>query len=149
MSRNIPAHVHPKPSELVGKDIEMTDTKPRKTIAFAEHDESFIKQLASNIGCHYSKSNNRTYNLNKINSGANGERGIFAWVHKEGDHLFWVTTRKTWVQEAKARILAGRGKSNASCFPRDVQHGEDSVCFDANNDYLKTVKVLKFISQLC
>jgi hypothetical protein len=123
----------------------MIDSRPKKTIAFAERDEEFVKQLATNIGCHYAKANNRTYNLNKNKAGDSGEQGVFAWVHKEGDRFFWVTTRKTWVEEAKARILAGRKKENVSYFPRDVQRAEDSVCFNTKLEYLNTVKVLKLI----
>jgi hypothetical protein len=119
----------------------------RRTMEFSEQDESFVKQLARDIGCHYSKANERTYNLNKFDSGVHSEMGVFAWVHKEENDYFWVATRKIWMEEAKAKVSAGRNKSGINCFPRDTQHAEDSICFDTKDDYLKTVKVLSLISE--
>jgi hypothetical protein len=116
-------------------------------MAFGENDEDFIKKLAGDIGCHYSKANERTYNLNKFKSAIQSEMGVFAWVHKEDDDYFWVATRKIWVDQAKAKILAGRKKSGINCFPRDNQHAEDSVCFDTKDDYQKAVIVLSLIKK--
>ena len=125
----------------------MNDKKPRRTIEFAEQDEDFIKKLAGDIGCHYSKANDRTYNLNKYKSGIQGEMGVFAWVHKEEKDCFWIATRKVWVEEAKVKAQAGRKRAGVSCFPRDNQHAEDSVCFNTKDDYQKTVRVLSLIKK--
>jgi hypothetical protein len=114
---------------------------------FGEQDEDFIKKLAGDIGCHYSKANDRTYNLNKFKSAIQGEMGVFAWVHKEEKDYFWVATRKVWVEQAKAKALAGRKRAGINCFPRDNQHAEDSVCFDMKDDYQKTVSVLTLIKK--
>jgi hypothetical protein len=121
--------------------------RPRKTIVFGEQDEVFIKQLAGDIGCHYSKANERTYNLNKFKSDVQSKMGVFAWVHKEEANYFWVATRKVWLEEAKAKALAGRNRAMINCFPRDTQHAEDSVCFDIKDDYEKTVIALKLINK--
>ena len=125
----------------------MVNKKPRKTMEFSEQDEVFIKNLAKNIGCHYSKANERTYNLNKSSSDIPSEMGVFAWIHKEEKNCFWVATRKIWVEEAKAKVLAGRKKAGINCFPRDTQHAEDSVCFNMKDDYEKTVKALSLINK--
>jgi hypothetical protein len=119
--------------------------KPRRTMEFGAQDEEFVKKLAGDIGCYYSKANDRTYNLNKFNSDVCGEMGVFAWVHKEDRDYFWIATRKNWVEQAKAKALAGR-RGGLSCFPRDTQHAEDSVCFDTKDDYLNTVRVLSLIN---
>jgi hypothetical protein len=37
--------------------------------------------------------------------------------------------------------------SGINCFPRDIQHAEDSVCFDTKEDYLKTVRALSLINK--
>lgn len=113
---------------------------------FGDQDEDFIKQLARDIGCHYSKANERTYNLNKHGSDIRGETGVFAWVHKEENDYFWVATRKIWVEEAKAKVLASRNQSGMSCFPRDTQHAEDSVCFNARDNYQSTITILGLIN---
>jgi hypothetical protein len=123
----------------------MIAKQPRRTIEFGEQDEDFIKKLAGDIGCHYSKANERTYNLNKFKSDIQGNMGVFAWVHKAEKNNFWVATRKIWVEQAKAKALASRKKSGINCFPRDTQHAEDSVCFNTKDDYLKTVKALSLI----
>jgi hypothetical protein len=125
----------------------MIAKKPRRTIEFGEQDEDFIKQFAKDIGCYYSKANERTYNLNKFKSNIQGEMGVFAWVHKEDRDYFWVATRKIWVEQAKAKALAGRKKSGINCFPRDTQHAEDSVCFNIKDDYQKTVRALSLINK--
>jgi hypothetical protein len=125
----------------------MITKKPRRTMEFSEHDEDFVKKLAEDIGCHYSKANERTYSLYKAKSDTAGGKGVFAWVHKEEPDYFWVATRKIWVEEARARTLAGRKKSRPSCFPRDTQHAEDSVCFNTKDDYLNTVKALSLINK--
>jgi hypothetical protein len=125
----------------------MIDKKPRRTMEFGEQDEDFIKKLAGDIGCHYSKANDHTYNLNKFKSDINGEMGIFAWVHKEDRDYFWVATRKIWVEEAKAMALAGRKRSGTNDIPRDTQRAEDSVCFNMKDDYQKTVRALSLINK--
>ena len=119
----------------------------KRTVEFVEQDEIFVKKLAGDIGCYYSKANERTYNLNKFNSDIRSEMGVFAWVHKEANDCFWISTRKIWVEETKAEILTGRKKSGINNFPRDTQHAEDSVCFDINDDYQKTVKALSLINK--
>ena len=121
--------------------------QPRRTMNFGEHDEVFIKKFASDIGCHYSKANEHTYNLNKFKSDVPGEKGIFAWVHKQESDYFWVTTRKIWVLEAKAKALASRRKLGVNCFSRDIQHAEDSVCLNIKDDYKNTVEVLGMINK--
>ncbi len=126
----------------------MTIKMPTKKIEFGELDEVFIKQLAKDIGCHYSKANPRTYSLNRFNSAVHGEMGVFAWVHKENDNYFWVATRKIWIEAARAKANAGRKKSSASCFPRDTQHADDSVSFDTKDNYEKTVSSLKLVCKL-
>jgi hypothetical protein len=125
----------------------MIQKKPRMSMVFMERDEGFVKILARDVGCHYSKANERTFNLKKYKSDVQGKMGIFAWVHKAADENFWVATRKIWVEETKAKILSGRKKSGINCFPKDIQHAEDSVCFDTKEDYLKTVRVLSLISK--
>ena len=125
----------------------MIAKQPRRTIEFGEQDKDFIKKLAVDIGCHYSKANERTYNLNKFKSDIQGEMGVFAWVHKEDSDYFWVATRKIWVEQAKAKALAGKKMSGINCFPRDTQHTEDSICFDMKDDYQKTVRALSLINK--
>jgi hypothetical protein len=122
--------------------------KPRRTMEFIEQDEDFIKKLAGDIGCHYSKANERTFNLCKSGSSVPNKMGVFAWIHKEEKNYFWVATRKIWVEEAKARAMAGSKKRMTNCFPRDTQHAEDSVCFDIKADYEKTVEALRLIKKL-
>ena len=119
-----------------------------RTIEFVEQDEGFIKQLAKDIGCHYSRANERTYNLNKFKSDVQSKMGVFAWVHKEDDDCFWISTRKIWVEEAKAKVLASRKASGINCFPRDTQHAEDSVSFDTKDSYQKTVSALRLIKKI-
>jgi len=126
----------------------MIAKQPRRTMEFGEQDEDFIKKLAGDVGCHYSKANERTYNLNKFKSDNQGEMGIFAWVHKEEKDYFWVATRKIWVEQARAKALASRKRSGVSCFPRDIQHAEDSVCFNIKDDYQKTVRALSLINKV-
>lgn len=116
-------------------------------MTFGEQDEAFIKKLAGDIGCNYFKANERTYNLNKFDSDIQGEKGVFAWVHKEDRDYYWVATRKIWVEQAKAKELAFCKTSNVNCFPKDVQHAEDSVCFDIRDDYQKAVRALILINK--
>jgi hypothetical protein len=71
------------------------------------HAWGILKQLAKDTSCYYCKANERTYNLNKFDSDIHSEMGVFAWVHKEDDDCFWISTRKIWVEEAKAKVLAG------------------------------------------
>ena len=125
----------------------MMSKQPRRTMEFDEQDEDFIKKLAGDIGCHYSKANERTYNLKKFKSNIQGKMGVFAWVHKEEKDYFWVVTRKVWVDQAKAKALASRKMSGLNCFPRDIQRAEDSVCFDMKDDYQKNVRALSLISK--
>jgi len=115
---------------------------------FEKEDEAFIKKLASDIGCHYSKANERTYNLNKFKSDVQSEMGVFAWVHKGEKGYFWIATRKVWVEKARAKVLASRKRAGINCFPRDIQHAEDSVCFDTRDNYQKTVNILNLISRI-
>ena len=126
----------------------MPAKKTSKTIDFAEQDEGFIKQLARDIGCYYCKENERTYSLNKCDSDIHSEMGVFAWVHKEDNDCFWISTRKIWVEEAKAKVLAGRRASGINCFPRGTQHAEDSVSFDTQDGYRKTVSALKLVNKV-
>ncbi|MBN1160336.1 MAG: hypothetical protein JXA17_00080 [Dehalococcoidales bacterium] len=126
----------------------MIDKKPRRTMTFAEQDEDFIKKLAGDVGCHYSKANERTYNLKKRNSDNQVNTGIFAWVHKEENDYFWVATRKIWVEQARAKAISGRNRSRPGCFSRDTQHAEDSVCFDTKDDYQKAVRALSMINNM-
>jgi len=125
----------------------MNDKNPTKTIEFREKDEEFVKQLAKDIGCHYSKANGRTFNLNKFDSSVNGEMGIFAWVHKAEDNLFWVSTRKIWVKKAMAKQLNIKNQPGMNCFPRDIMQAEDSVCLTTKDDYPKTIQVLSLINE--
>jgi hypothetical protein len=121
---------------------------PTKKMEFGEQDESFIKQLAKDIGCYYCKANIRTYSLNKFKSSIQGEMGAFAWVHKEEDEYFWVATRKIWIEAAKAKATARSKASKPSCFPRDNQHADDSVSFDTRDNYEKTVNSLKLVNKM-
>ena len=127
----------------------MTTIKaPTKKMEFGEQDESFIKQLAKDIGCHYSKANPRTYCLNKFNSAIQGEMGVFAWVHKEENDYFWVATRKIWIEAARDKANAGRKISRTSYLPRDFQHADDSVSFDTKDNYDNTVSSLKLVHKM-
>ncbi len=125
----------------------MASKQPRRTLEFSERDEAFIRKLAGDIGCQYSKANDRTYSLHKTVSDSAGDKGVFAWVHKEEADYFWVATRKVWVEEAKAKALTTRMKARPNFFPRDTQHAEDSVCLNTKDDYLNTVKVLSLINK--
>ncbi|MFC2007300.1 hypothetical protein ACFLVB_01715 [Chloroflexota bacterium] len=118
-------------------------------VEFDEQDEGFIKQLSKSIGCYYSKTNERTYNLNKFDSDIHSKMGVFAWVHKEGTDCFWISTRKVWVEQAKAEALAGKKMPGINCFPRDTQPTEDSVNFYTKDSYHKTISALKLISKVC
>ena len=113
---------------------------------FAEKDEGFIKQFAKDIGCHFIKTNPRTYSLNKFASAVLGEMGVFAWVHKETDNYFWVATRKTWIEAARAGI--GMAKRKSACLPRNTMHADDSVSFDTRENYEKTVSSLKMVLKM-
>ncbi len=125
----------------------MIAKKPARTMDFTEQDEDFIRQLSGDIGCFYRKAGERTYSLNKCDSDIHSEMGVFAWVHKEGDDYFWVTTRRVWMEEARTSALAGGGASAMTCFPRYAQDG-DSVFLDARAGYQKTVMVLKLINEV-
>ena len=125
----------------------MITRQTKRKIGFGEQDEDFIKKLAGDIGCHYSKANERTYNLNKYKSDVQCEKGVFAWVHKEDISCFWVATRKIWVEQARAKVMSGKKATGINCFPKDIQHAEDSVAFNTGDEYQKTVSVLKLISK--
>lgn len=125
----------------------MIAKQPRRTMEFGERDEDFIKRLAGDIGCYYSKANERTYNLKKFKSNIQGRMDVFAWVHKEDTDYFWVATRKIWVEKARARAMAGKRVSGVKCLPRDTQRAQDSVSFDAKNDYQNTVRALSLINK--
>ena len=56
--------------------------KPRRTLEFSEHDESFVRKLAGDIGCHYSKANDRTYFLHKAVSDSQHAEGNCALTRK-------------------------------------------------------------------
>ena len=118
-----------------------------KRIGFIDEDEGFIKQIAKAIGCYYSKANERTYNLNRFASDIPSKMGVFAWVHKEGNEYFWISTRKIWVEEARTNEMAGRNAPGTNCFTRDTQQADDSVVFTTQDDYEKTVSVLKLIKK--
>jgi hypothetical protein len=126
----------------------MTTKTPTKKMEFSEQDETFVKQLAKDIGCHYSKTNPRTYCLNKFLSAVQGDMGVFAWVHKEEANYFWVATRKIWVEAARHKDNAVRKNASPSCLPKNSQHQDDSVCFDTRGDYEKTVNSLKLVHKM-
>ncbi len=126
----------------------MVAKKPTRTMEFTDQDEGFIRQLSGDIGCYYRKASETTYSLNRCDSDIHGEMGVFAWVHKEGDDYFWVTTRRVWMEEARTSALAGGRASAMTCFPRYAQDG-DSVFLDARAGYQKTVMVLKLINEAC
>jgi hypothetical protein len=94
-------------SGFTEQEVSMPAKNKTKTIELGEQDEGFIKQLAKDTSCYYCKANERTSNLNKFDSDIHSEMGVFAWVHKEDDDCFWISTRKIWVEEAKAKVLAG------------------------------------------
>ena len=120
-----------------------------KTIEFVKQDEEFIKKLTKDIGCHYLKTNTRTYSLNKFATDTRSKMGVFAWVHKEDSDCFWISTRKIWVEKARAKAMAGRKASGTNCFTRDTQQAEDNVSFDTKDGYEKTVSVLRLIKKVC
>jgi hypothetical protein len=121
---------------------------PTRKLEFTEQDEQFVKQLAADIGCHYTKANTRTYCLNKFASDVQGEKGVFAWVHKEDNNYFWVATRKTWIEAARVEDDAARKKSAAPGFSRNTQHQDDSVSFDMRANYDKTIISLKLVCKM-
>jgi len=137
-----------KASAFMGKGAFTMIKKPIKKMGFLEQDESFVKQLAKDIGCHYSKANERTYSLNKFGTDVQGEMGAFAWVHKEEKDYFWVATRKIWIEQARAKANAGKKTLKIGCLPRDIQHGEDSVSLDTRDSYQKTVGSLRLINKM-
>jgi hypothetical protein len=118
-----------------------------KKIGFVNEDEDFIKKFAKAVGCYYFKANERTYNLNRFTSDIPSKMGVFAWVHKESNDYFWVSTRKIWVEEARAKAMAGRKAQGINCFTRDTQQADDSVSFNTQDDYDKTVSILKLIKK--
>ena len=128
---------------------------PTRKMEFVEQDENFVKQLAADIGCYYSKANARTYSLTKNPSSVQGETGAdlghqvaFAWVHKEDNNYFWVATRKVWIEAARIQDDAGRKNSAAPSFGRNTQHQDDSVSFDMRENYDKTVNSLKLVLKM-
>ena len=125
----------------------MIAKKPTRTIEFTDQDEGFIRQLSGDIGCYYHKAGGRTYSLNTSDSDIHGEMGVFAWVHKESEDYFWVTTRRVWMEEAKTSALAGGRTSAMTCFPTDAPD-RDSVFLDTRDGYQKTVRALKLINKV-
>jgi hypothetical protein len=119
-----------------------------KSVEFIDRDEDFIKKLAGDIGCHYCRANERTYKLNKFASDIPSKMGAFAWVHKEGNDCFWISTRKIWLEEARAKAMESRRKSEANCFTRDTQQADDSVKLNTQVDYEKTVSILRQITKI-
>jgi hypothetical protein len=122
--------------------------QPTKKIEFGDKDESFVKQLAKDIGCHYLQTNPHTYCLNKFNSDVQGEKGVFAWVHKEEKDYFWVSTRKIWIEAARAETVTARKPAAPSCLPRDFRQADDSVIFDTRANYDQTVSSLKMVRKI-
>ena len=114
---------------------------------FTDQDEGFIRQLSGDIGCYYNKASGRTYSLNRCDSDIHGEMGVFAWVHKEKEGYFWITTRRVWMEEAKTSALVGGRASAITCFPRDAHDG-DSVFLDTRDGYQKTVRALNLINKV-
>jgi hypothetical protein len=143
-----PARTYPVQSETAVKESAMIAKQPRRTMEFGEQDLDFIIKLAGDVGCHYSKYNERTYNLNKFKSDVQGEMGVFAWVHKEGADSFWISTRKVWVEEAREKMLTGGNLSGINCFSRDTQRAGDSIYLDTKDDYQKTVSILTLVKDL-
>ncbi len=125
----------------------MVVKRPTRKMEFIERDEEFVRQLSRDIGCFYCKASERTYSLNGCDSDVHAEMGVFAWVHKESEDYFWVTTRRVWVEEAKTSALAGGRALGMACFPRDAQDG-DSVCLDTRAGYQKTVRALRLINEV-
>ncbi len=123
--------------------------RPTRTIGFIEQDENFVKKLAQDVGCDYCKANEHTYKLNRSDADDSSGIGVFAWVHKEKDNHFWVSTRRVWVEEAKTRAVVAREEApQVSCFPRDYDRHADSVCLDTKDNYVETVRALKLINQV-
>jgi hypothetical protein len=122
--------------------------QPTKKIEFGEKDESFVKQLAKDIGCHYLQTNPRTYCLNKFKSDVQCEKGVFAWVHKEEKDYFWVSTRKVWIEAARSNARTIRKPAAPSCLPRNNRHADDSVIFDTRSNYEQAVSSLKMVSKM-
>jgi hypothetical protein len=125
----------------------MIAKQPARTLVFEEKDETLVSKLAADIGCHYSKANDRTYNLNR--SGGTGQRieGVFAWVHKEEKSCLWVSTRIIWVEQARTMVLTASNKSGLNCFPKQDRHAQDSLSLDMREDYDKKVRLLMFINK--
>jgi hypothetical protein len=130
---------------LSGKEFLMVVKIPTKKMEFGAQDEVFVKQLAKDVGCHYSQTNPRTYCLNKFDSAVQGEMGVFAWVHKEEKDYFWVSTRKVWIEAARVDSATGKSTTGVSCIARNTRQADDSVCFDTKGDYNKTVHTLKLV----
>jgi hypothetical protein len=135
-------------SVFAGQEVSMMVKNGSKRLEFIDQDEGFIKKLADDIGCHYFKTNERTYNLNKFATDIHSEMGVFAWVHKEGSDCYWISTRKNWVEEARAKAIASGQVSGISCFTRDTRQAEDSVSFDTQDGYEKTVSALRLINEV-
>ena len=112
--------------------------KQRKSVEFIEQDENFIKQISKDVGCHYYKTNKLTFNLSTFDTTKPGKISVFAWVHKEEEGNFWVTTRKSWLDEA-------RNISRKTHFPKNTQDG-DCISFGIKDNYRDTVKVLQLLN---
>jgi hypothetical protein len=125
----------------------MITKQPTRTLAFEEKDEELVSKLAADIGCYYSKANDRTYNLNQFDAAGQRERGVFAWVHKKEKNCLWVSTRIAWVEQARTMVMVGRNKSGLNCFPKQDRHAEDSLSLDIREDYDKSVRLLTLINK--
>ena len=125
----------------------MITKQPTRTLAFEEKDEELVSKLAADIGCYYSKANDRTYNLNQFDAAGQGEKGVFAWVHKKEKNCLWVSTRIAWVEQARTMVMVGRNKSGLNCFPKQDRHAEDSLSLDIREDYDKSVRLLTLINK--
>lgn len=130
-----------------GKEIILIVKQPTRTLMFEEKDEALVSKLAGDIGCFYSKANDRTYNLNQFDTAGQQNKGVFAWVHKEERNCLWVSTRITWVEQARSMVLASRNKSGLNCFPRQDRHAEDSLSLDMREDYDKKVRLLTLVNK--
>ncbi len=125
----------------------MIAKQPARTLVFEEQDEKLVSKLAADVGCHYSKANDRTFNLNRSGGTGQRQKGVFAWVHKEEKNCLWVSTRIIWVEQARTMVLAASNKSGLNCFPKQDRHAEDSLSLDLNQDYDKKVRLLTLINK--
>lgn len=117
----------------------MKEEQQRKKIEFVEQDEAFIQKMSGDVGCYFRKANELTYILNTFKTEIPGKMGVFAWVHKEQDKTYWVSTRKLWLDEIKVKLTGiwrPRSAGNVDC-----------VYFDTKEGYQATVKILKLLNK--